>query len=81
MIPMLMLPQIFYSEVVLGSWLDSNLLSTIGKFTITKWCYDSLVSVAFGKEWTTLLGSQVVLGLMATGFVFLCDLRLRLEDW
>lgn len=79
-VPLLILPQILFSEVVLGGRFDNDLLSSIGKCTITKWSYDALIAATLEWEWDTLLGSPLVLLLMLGIFLLLAAAKLKMDD-
>ncbi len=78
--PLVVLPQIIFSKVVLATRFDNPALSTIGNCTITKWSYDSMIAVTMEWSWMKLLGSQAVLAVMLGGFMLLCAAKLKLDE-
>lgn len=66
-VPLLILPQILFSEFAIPAESFSNLVSTIEKFMPARWCYEAFTEMAATEtEWgTVLLSAAALLGMMA----------------
>lgn len=80
-VPVLIIPQIVFSEVVLGGvGIDKAVPSVVEKVTLTKWGYEALQVVARdGSPWT-YLGSLALLAGMLAGLLSLAALKLKMDD-
>ena len=79
-VPILLLPQAIFSEVLLQQNIKNAVPSAIEKLTLTKWCYGALVNVHQGAEFLAqakdLLALAVFLGL----FLALAALKLKFDE-
>ena len=79
-VPSLIVPQIVFSKVVLGTNIDRKLPALLHQFTLTKWCYDGLDAVAQSNGMGVLLVAVLVLLLESGVFLVLTALKLRLDE-
>ena len=82
-VPILLIPQVIFSQLMLQDRINDYTPGLISKFTITKWSYDALVSV--GKsldsfEWGTISLSMIILVGQAILFLLLTAMKLKLDD-
>lgn len=81
-VPIVMMPQIIFSEVVLGQNIDDRIPSLIENLTITKWCYEALVTIGSSDiDWEILMKSGFALTSGAVLFLMLAAGKLKLDDW
>lgn len=80
LVPVLIIPQIVFTEVVLGqTGIEKHIPSIVEKFTITKWGFEALEMVGNDGSFTILAGSgSMLLGQLAV-LLGLAALKLRLD--
>ena len=76
----MIVPQIVFSEVVLGANIDRKLPGLLHNFTLTKWCYDGLDAVAESEGVWVLLVAVLVLLVESSVFLVLAALKLKLDE-
>ena len=82
-VPILLIPQVIFSEVLLQQHIERHLPSILEKATISKWCYDALLTLektGSTIEWGILGGSAAVLLLQLTLFLTLAAFKLKADD-
>ena len=79
-VPILLIPQVIFSEVLLQDNINSRVPSIIEKLTLTKWCYEALVNAHNDIEWLVqfkcLAARAASLGLLLA----LAAGKLKLDD-
>lgn len=80
MVPLLLIPQILFSRLILGSNVEGGVPGAVEKVTITKWAYESLVDLHAGAAWGTQLESFAALSAILAACVSLAWLKLRVDD-
>lgn len=79
-VPILLIPQVVFSEILLQSNIDKMWPSRIEALTLTKWCYEALFDLRDGVEWLVQLKSLTVLLVFGAGFLALSAVKLRWDD-
>ncbi len=79
-VPILLIPQVLFSKIILQGNIDKGVPSVLEKLTLTKWCYDALVNIQDGAAWSTQLGSLAALTGGLGAFMALAYLKLWAED-
>lgn len=80
-VPILLIPQVLFSRIILQGNADNTLPSLLEKLTITKWAYESLIDLRFdGLTWLEQLKSFSALAAGLAAFVALAALKLRADD-
>ena len=82
-VPIILIPQVIFSKLMLQSRIDDHIPSLISQCTITKWSYDALVSV--GKsldsfDWSIISLSLAILVLQIFVFMMFAILKLKIDD-
>jgi ABC-type multidrug transport system permease subunit len=78
-VPLFMLPQVIFSEVVLES-IDTGVAFWISAATLTRWSYNAVTSLSGGWVFWTLLGAVAALLAQLIVFMLITAFRVRLED-
>ena len=60
-LPILLIPQVLFSEILLGANIDNAVPAVIEKVTITKWCYEALINAHKDIEFLVQLESVLML--------------------
>lgn len=79
-VPILLIPQVLFSKVILQGNIDKGVPAALEKLTLTKWCYDALSDLQGGATWSTQLGSLAALAVGLSAFLTLAYLKLWSED-
>lgn len=79
-VPILLVPQILFSELVLQANVQSGLPRTLERLTITKWCAKALGDAAGGIDWGVQLGSHAALAAGLAAFLALAYAKLRIDE-
>ena len=80
LVPILIIPQIVFTEVVLKGGIDRQIPELVEKVTITKWGYEALHMVGRDGPWTTFAGSVAMMLLLLAVFLGVAAFKLKLED-
>lgn len=79
-IPLILLPQILFSELLLSHEHSSNLVKTLDSLTITTWSYQGLHALEQTEtEWWTVFWAVVVPLIMSAAFLMAAYLAIRLR--
>lgn len=79
-VPILLIPQVIFSEVLLQANIRNSVPAAIEKATLTKWCYEALIDVHKDIEWLVQLKSLAALALALTVFLALAALKLKADE-
>jgi hypothetical protein len=79
-VPILLIPQVVFSEILLQKNIDKFWPSRIEALTLTKWCYEALFDLRDEVEWLVQLKSIAVLALFGAAFTLLAAAKLRWDD-
>ncbi|PCJ57031.1 MAG: hypothetical protein COA79_17020 [Planctomycetota bacterium] len=81
-IPFLIIPQIIFSELVLGS--QKKYSETIQSFTLSKWCYQALENISkkgADLDWSILGASFAILLVSSLVFLMISVMKLRIDEY
>ncbi len=79
-VPLLLLPQILFSELLLSNDHASSVVKLLDSLTITSWCYDGLSTLEKTEtSWGTLFWSVAVPLLMTATFLLMAQLAMRVR--
>ncbi|MBI5242840.1 MAG: ABC transporter permease [Elusimicrobia bacterium] len=79
-VPILLIPQAIFSEVLLQQNIKNQIPSLIEKLTLTKWCYEALVNAHKGAEFLAQTKSFLALSLALAAFLTLAAGKLKLDE-
>ena len=79
-VPILLLPQAIFSEVLLQQNIRNQLPSIVEKLTLTKWCYAALIDVHQGAGFLAQTKSLLALAAFLAAFLALAAAKLRLDE-
>lgn len=79
-VPIVVIPQVVFSEVVLQDNIHNTLPSRIEKLTLTKWCYEALRDAHNDIEWLVQLKCLLALAAGLAVLLLLAAGKLRLDD-
>lgn len=79
-VPILLIPQVVFSEVLLQANIRKYWPSTIEAMTLTKWCFKALFDLRDEVEWLVQLKSLAALAAFGTLFLALAAAKLRWDD-
>lgn len=78
-VPIVMLPQIIFSEAVLGSRVELATVAWFHRATLSAWGFDALIAVTGDWEWSVVLGAPLVLLSMVLVMVLVTAGKLGLD--
>lgn len=79
-VPILLIPQVIFSEAILGDNIENNIPSKIEFCTITKWSYEAIKAIQDEIEWGDIFKSAAMLTLGIIVFMFIAAAKLKLDD-
>lgn len=79
-VPILLIPQAIFSEVLLQGNIENSVPSAIEKLTLTKWCYKALVDIHGGPGFLVQAGSLLALAAFLVLFLALAAGKLKLDE-
>lgn len=79
-VPILLIPQVIFSKLLLAAALDSSVPKTIHRLTLTKWCYDALETAGNDIKWLDQSAAWLVPSLWAAALLSLAAAKLRWDD-
>ena len=79
-VPILLIPQVVFSEILLQTNIDKLWPSRIEALTLTKWCFVALSDLRDEVEWLVQLKSVLVLLVFGASFLALSAAKLRWDD-
>ena len=79
-VPILLIPQVLFSEILLRENIENAVPAAIEKITITKWCFESLVNVHKDIEFLVQLKSFAALSAGLALFLVLAAAKLKADD-
>lgn len=80
LVPVLIIPQIVFTEVVLKGGIDRQIPEVVEKVTITKWGYEALHMVGNDGPWGDFVGSAAMMLLLLGVFLGAAAFKLKLEE-
>lgn len=81
-VPILLMPQIIFSEPTLGANIDKKIPGLIADFTITRWAFPVMETFTQREwEWSAVFEAVFFLGVGGVGLLVLAGLKLRLDEW
>ena len=83
LVPVLLIPQIVFSRVVLGeTGIDKQIPSVVEKITLTKWGFQALetASKTDTDEWMFLSGMAILVAQLCA-FLIVAALKLKTDEW
>ncbi|HIG30099.1 MAG TPA: ABC transporter permease [Verrucomicrobiales bacterium] len=80
-VPIVLIPQIIFSEFVLRENIDKKIPAKIENCTIIKWSFDALKTIRDELEFGILFQSSFVLLLMTGLLLGLTFLKLKFDEW
>ncbi|TBR17596.1 hypothetical protein EPO15_16590 [bacterium] len=79
-VPILLIPQVVFSKLLLQEAVDRPVPKAIHRLTLTKWCYEALENAPNDIKWLDQLAAWAALGAWAAAFLAAAALKLRLDD-
>lgn len=79
-VPILLIPQVVFSKLLLQEAVDRPVPKAIHRLTLTKWCYSALENAPNDIKWLDHLAAWAALGAWAAAFLTAAALKLRLDD-
>lgn len=80
MVPLLLIPQVLFSKLILGGNVEGGVPGAVEKLTITKWAYEALTDLHTGATWAGQLKSVAALSAILAVCAALSWLKLRWDD-
>ncbi len=83
LVPVLLIPQIVFSKVVLGdTGIAKQVPSVVEKITLTKWGFQALETArnTDTDEWTFIAGMAILFAQLCI-FLFIAALKLKTDEW
>ena len=79
-VPILLIPQLLFSKLLLMEAVERSVPKTIHRLTLTKWCYDALQAAGNDIKWLEQFAAWLVPSLWAAALLALAAAKLRLDD-
>jgi len=79
-VPIVLIPQVLFSEILLQGNIENAVPALIEKLTITKWCFDALTNAHNELEWLIQLKSAGMLLVFLAAFLGLSAVKLRFDE-
>ncbi|MFA5140739.1 MAG: ABC transporter permease [Elusimicrobiota bacterium] len=79
-VPILLIPQVIFSEALLQQNIRNAVPSFIEKLTLTKWCYEALLDIHKGAGFLKQTGSLLALSAGLVLFLALAFVKLRMDE-
>ena len=79
-VPILLIPQVVFSKLLLQEAVDRPVPKAIHRLTLTKWCYEALENAPKDVKWADQLAAWSALATWAAAFLAAAALKLRLDD-
>ncbi|MBI4424192.1 MAG: ABC transporter permease [Elusimicrobia bacterium] len=79
-VPLLLIPQVLFSRIILQQNVESGVPAAIEKLTITKWAYEALTDLHDGASWGVQLKCLLALLAGLVAFLSASYLKLRSDD-
>lgn len=79
-VPILLIPQVVFSKLLLQEAVDRPVPKAIHRLTLTKWCYEALENAPNDIKWLDQAAAWAALVTWAAAFLAAAALKLRLDD-